>query len=81
MRARAEADREDEDHRRGEGGERGEGSDSDNSGQKARKQHRTGELLRQRVLSRGAEEAAPQKGTRLPNVIVSPLKSEFWVCD
>ncbi|KAJ9115599.1 hypothetical protein QFC20_000924 [Naganishia adeliensis] len=69
MRARAEADREDEGHRRGDGGERGEGSDSDNGRQKDRKQQRTGELLRQRVLSRGADEAAPQKGTRLPNVI------------
>jgi hypothetical protein len=74
MRARAEADREDEGHRRGEGGERGEGSDSDNGRQKDRRQQRTGELLRQRVLSRGADEAAPQKGTRLPNVIVSRAK-------
>lgn len=71
-RARAEADREDEDQRRGEGGERGEGSDGDNSRQKDRKQHRTGELLRQRVLSRGGDESSSsQKGTRLPNVIVS----------
>lgn len=72
-RARAEAERDEDQDRRGQGGERGEGaSDGDQSRAEKRKNHRTGELLRARVMASTSEQAGEErKGTRLPNVIVS----------
>ncbi|GHJ85696.1 hypothetical protein NliqN6_2098 [Naganishia liquefaciens] len=69
-RARAEAERDDDQDRRIQGGDRGDGaSDGDQSRNDKRKVHRTGELLRARVMAGASDDSNKGKGTRLPNVI------------